>query len=54
VEREAWVLGERGDVGSLTGRVVVVVEIVEPGDGIAAVQEGLGYVTTDKAGCAGN
>jgi len=54
VEAEVGVTGEAGEAGFLEADVVVVVEVVETDDLIAAGEEFFGRVVADEAGGAGD
>ncbi len=43
-----------GEASVFEGGVVVVVDVVEPDDGVTAVDEPAAYGAADESGCAGN
>ncbi len=54
VQRESRIRRQRRCVGSLPRWAVVIVEVVQPDDGIAASQQRFRQVTADKSGRAGH
>jgi hypothetical protein len=51
---EAWTILEPGGAGGLEGRVIIVVEKIDPDHRLAALQQALGHVHADEARRARN